>query len=137
MKTLITLTTSLVVVSAMALGAQSSTTATKTKVEVKGGKEVKVTGCIEADSGGGYALTHVADKGGALHSYMLVSDSDDLGKVVGQRVQIEGKIADSDNGKVEVKSKSEAAGKDTHTTVEGRGPYLGVKHMKKIAASCP
>ena len=100
---------------------------------------MKVTGCVEAGLHGGYVLTHVADKSGALHRYMLVSDSDDFSKVVGHRVQIEGKVADRDHGKVEIKSETKVDGpaKDTHSKAEGSGPYLGVKHMKTIAASCP
>jgi len=135
------LTCSLAVAGAVTLGAQSSETTTKTKIEVKDGKDVKVTGCVEANSSGsgGYLLTHVADKTGALHQYVLVSDSDDFSKLVGSRVQIEGKAADRGDGKVEIKSetKVDGPGKDTKSKAEGSGPYLGVKHMKSIAASCP
>lgn len=139
MMKLTTFTCVLSVAGAVALGAQSSETTTKTKVEVKDGKNVKVTGCVERDATGGFALTNVADKSGALHRYVLVSDSDDLSKQVGHRVQIEGKVADRDNGKVEIKSetKVDGPGKDTHSKVEGSGPYLGVKNLKMIAASCP
>jgi hypothetical protein len=134
-----TLTCVLAVAGAISLGAQSSETTTKTKIDVKDGKDVKVTGCVEAGAGSGYVLTNVADKGGALHSYTLVSDGDDFSKVVGQRVQIEGTVADRSHGKVEIKTetKVDGPGKDTHSKVEGSGPYLGVKHLKKIAASCP
>ena len=54
-------------------------------------------------------------------------------------MQIEGKVADRDHGKVEIKSETKVDGpaKDTHSKTEGSGPYLGVKHMKMIAASCP
>jgi len=125
-------------VGAVTLGAQSSTTKTQTKVEVKEGKDVKVTGCVESDPTGGFLLTHVADKDGALHSYTLVSDSDEFPKLVGKRVQIEGKIADSQNGKVEINSKTEVAGaKDTRAKIEGSGSFLGVKNVKTIAAVCP
>ena len=122
----------------VSVGAQSSESTTKTKVDVKDGKDMKVTGCVASD-GAGYVLTNVADKDGSLHSYMLVSDGEDFSKLVGQRVQIEGTVADSHHGKVEIKTetKVEGPGKDTHSKVEGKGPYLGVKHLKKIAASCP
>jgi len=138
MMKLISLTCCLAVAGAATLVAQSSKTTTKTTVEVKDGKDVKVTGCVEADSFGGYVLTHVADKSGALHRYMLVSDSDDFSKVIGHRVQIEGRVADRDHGKVEIKSetKTDGPGKDTSSKSEGSGPYLGVKHLKMIAASC-
>ena len=85
MMKLTTLTCCFAVAGAVTLGAQSSKTTTKTKIEVKDGKDVKVTGCVESDSNGSYVLTHVADKSGALHRYMLVSDSDDFSKVIGDR----------------------------------------------------
>jgi hypothetical protein len=139
MMKLTTLTCLLAVAGAVTAGAQSSETTTKTKIDVKDGKEMKVTGCVESGGEGGYLLTNVADKNGSLHSYMLVSDGDDFSKVVGQRVQIEGKVADRSHGKVEIKTETKVDGptKDTHSKLEGSGPYLGVKHMKTIAASCP
>jgi hypothetical protein len=141
MKKLTTLTCGLAVLGAVTLGAQSSKTTTKTEVQVKDGKDVTVTGCVEADAkgGGGYMLTHVADTSGALHRYTLVSDSDDFSAVIGHRVQIEGKVADREHGKVEIKSetKVDGTGKGTSSKAEGSGPYLGVKHMTTISASCP
>jgi len=144
MTKLTTLTCCFVAAGAVALGAQSDGTRTKTKVEVKDGKDVKVTGCVEAHALGGYILTNVADKSGALHRYMLVSDSENFAKQVGHRVQIEGKATDRDHGKVEITSESKTPGveQDTHTKFEANGdlsgmPYLGVEHMKMIAASCP
>jgi hypothetical protein len=145
MTKLTTLTCCFVAAGAVALGAQSlDGTRTRTKVEVKDGKDVKVTGCVEAHALGGYILTNVADKSGALHRYMLVSDSEDFAKQVGNRVQIEGKATDRDHGKVEITSESKTPGveHDTHTKFEASGdlsgmPYLGVEHMKMIAASCP
>ena len=143
---MIMLTGCLAVAGAVTLGAQSSTTTTttkvetttKTKVEIKNGKAVKVTGCVEVGSAGGYMLTNVADKSGALHRYILVSDSDDFSKVVHDRVEIDGRAGDIDHGKVEIKSETNVDGaKDTHSKTEGSAPYLGVKHMKMIATSCP
>ena len=126
---------------ALNLSAQTREIETKSKTTVKDGKEVTVTGCVARaeDARSQYMLTNVADKGGAVHSYLLVSDSDDFSKLIGQRVQIEGTVADSHHGKVEIKTetKVDGPGKDTHSKVEGKGPYLGVKHVKKIAASCP
>ena len=103
MKTFTTLTCMIALAGAVTVGAQSSETTTKTKVDVKDGKDVKVTGCVMSD-GSGYMLTNVADKDGAVHSYLLVSDSDDFSKLIGQRVQIEGTVADSHHGKVEIKT---------------------------------
>jgi hypothetical protein len=139
MMKLTTLTCCLALTGAVSLGAQSSKTTTETKIEIKNGKDVKVIGCVEAGgSSGSYVLTHVADKSGALHSYMLVSDGEDFAKVVGHRVQIEGKAADREHGKVEIKSetKVDGPGRDTSSKAEGTGPYLGVKHMNSLAATC-
>ena len=136
---LTSLTCCLTVAGAVALGAQSSESTTTTKIEIKNGKDVKVTGCVQAGLDGGYVLTQVDSKRGALHRYVLVSDDDDFSKVVGQRVEIEGKAADIDNGRVEIKTETKVDGpaSDTHSTVHDSGAYLGVKHMKTIAASCP
>jgi hypothetical protein len=75
---------------------------------------------------------------GAPNRYVLVSDGDDFSKVVGQRVEIEGKAADIDRARVEIKTETKVDGpaKDTHSKVQDSGAYLGVKHMKTIAASC-
>ncbi len=138
-RTVTTLTCFLAVASAVALSAQSSETTTKTKIEVEHGRDMTVTGCVTAGAAAGdYVLTHVATKGHAMHTYMLVSDNDDFSKVVGHRVQINGKVGDRGNGKVEIKTetKVDGPGKDTHSKTEGSGPYLGVKHMKRIAGSC-
>ena len=140
---LTTLTCCLAVSGAVALGAQSSETKTTTKINVKNGKDVTVTGCVEPFLGG-YILTNVADKSGAMHRYKLVSDSDDFSKHVGHRVVIEGKAADRGHGEVEIKSETKMDGVDqeTHSKTTASGDlssmaYLGVKHMKMIAASCP
>jgi hypothetical protein len=134
-----TLTACFAITAAVALGAQSSSTTTTTKIDVKDGKDVKVTGCIEASPYGGYVLTNVADKTGERHSYMLVSDSENFSKVLNDRVEIEGVIGDSRDGKVEIKTETKVDGpaRDTHSKVESKAPYLGVKSMKMIATSCP
>ena len=130
------------------LGAAPQQTEMKSKIEVKDGKSVDVTGCIAPmASGTGFMLTNVADKNGAMHSYMLVADDGDLSKHVGHRVQITGKAADRGDGKVEVDTKTKTKvehgdDKKTHSksTVKGDMPgvaYLGVKSVKMIAAVCP
>ena len=130
------------------LVAQSGQTETKSKVTVKDGKEVTVTGCLERTaSGAGFMLTHVADKGGTMHNYMLVSDDNDLAKHVGHRLQIDGKVTDRGDGKVKVETKTKTKvehgdDKETHSKSEMKGdmagvPFLGVKSMKMIAAACP
>jgi hypothetical protein len=130
------------------LGAQTSQTETKSRITVKDGKEVTVTGCVEPmASGTGFMLTNVADKTGALHSYMLVSDDADLSKHVGHRVQLSGKVTDRGDAKIEMETKTKTKmehgdDKETHSKSEVRGdahglPYLGVKSVKMIAAVCP
>jgi hypothetical protein len=138
----------LVTVSAAAFGAQTSERETKSKIAVKGGKDMLVTGCVEPTaSGAGFMLTNAADKTGALHSYMLVSDEADLSKHVGHRVQISGRAADQGDAKVETETKTKTKvergdNKETHSKSEMHGdlagvPFLGVKSVKMIAASCP
>jgi hypothetical protein len=130
------------------LGAQTAQTESKSKVTVKDGKEMTVTGCVEpAASGTAFMLTHVADKSGAMHNYMLVSDDGDLAKHVGHRMQIDGKVTDKGDGKIKVETKTTTKvehgdDKETHSKSELKGdmagvPFLGVKSMKMIAAACP
>jgi hypothetical protein len=132
----------------MGLAAQTAQTETKSTIKVKDGKSVTVTGCVAPMTGGpGLMLTNVADKTGALHDYMLVSDDADLGKHVGHRVRIEGKVTDRGDAKVSVETKTKTKvehGDDKETTekseVKGDAatmPYLGVHSVKMIAAVCP
>jgi hypothetical protein len=129
--------------SAATLGAQTSETTTKTKVHVKDGKHVSITGCVESGSTGEYLLTRVANNDGTSRQYVLVSGSNDFSKHVGHRVRIDGTAADGRHGKVKISSETKVDGvdKDTHEKLETRGdmssmPFLGVKHMKVLATSC-
>ena len=60
------LTCALAITGAATLGAQATetttTTTTTTKIDLTGGKHVKVTGCVEAGTDGGFVLTNVADE---------------------------------------------------------------------------
>jgi hypothetical protein len=142
----VALTLSMFVLTAATMAAQTKEVETKSKVAVKGGDDVLVTGCVEP-SATGFILTHVADKSGALHSYMLVSDDADLSKHVGHRVQISGKAADRGDATVKTETKTKTKvenGEDkeskSKSEVKGdlaRVPFLGVKSVKMIAASCP
>lgn len=131
-------------VSTIGAAAQTTQTETKTTVEVKNGESVTVTGCVEPVNGGhGFMLTHVADKKGAMHNYILVSDEGDLAKHIGHLVQIDGKVTDGKDGKVriETETKTKVEGGDDReskrkTEVEGASPYLGVRSIKMIAAAC-
>ena len=132
---------------AVGVAAQTTEQTTKSKLSVKDGKDVTVTGCVEPiASGTGYMLTNVADKRGALHSYMLVSDDVDLTKHVGQRVEIKGKATDRGDAKIETETKTKTNAehgdqRETHQKSEISGdlsglPFLGVKSVKLIAGAC-
>jgi hypothetical protein len=142
---LIGIASALALAGSVALGAQSES---KSKVTVKDGQDVTVTGCIaRSASGTGYMLTNVADKKGMMHDYMLAESEEDFSKHVGHRVTIEGKVADKGDGKVKVETKTKTKiedgdDKETKTKSEMRGDmdgvrFLGAKSMKMIAATCP
>ena len=136
---------------AQAIGAQDSGTKTesKTKVTIKDGKNVKVTGCVTRSQTGALTLTAVADKKSSLPDYILVLDDyqeKDLEKEIGHQVQVEGKAANQGDGKVkfEVEEKTKGTSGDEHKTersAEMSGdlklPLLGVKSFKMIAGACP
>ena len=142
---LIGMASALALAGSVALGAQ---TESKSKVMVKDGQDVTVTGCIARNaSGTGYMLTNVADKKGMMNDYMLAESEEDFSKHVGHRVTIEGKVADKGDGKVKVETKTKTKvedgdDKETKTKSEMRGDmdgvrFLGAKSMKMIAATCP
>src|SRR4029078_10434369 len=89
---------------AVGLSAQSSTTKTETKVDVKDGKEVTVTGCVEAsETGARYLLTHVEPRvGDPLTMFTLVGQESSVGRHLGHLVEIKGKVPNvGDDGKGE------------------------------------
>jgi hypothetical protein len=122
---------------AVGLGAQSGTTKTKTKVDVKDGKEIEVSGCLEKNPGGGYMLTTTQ---GSM-KYAIVTD-DDLSKHVGHRVELKGKAADRGDGKVKIESTVGSGDDKSKAKTEIKGSdmsgmhYLGLKSLKMISASC-
>ena len=128
----------LAAICAVGLGAQSGTTETKTKtkIDVKDGKNVTITGCLAANPSGGYMLTTTRGE----QKYALVTD-DDLSKHIGHRMEIKGKAADRGDGKVTIESTG-TSGSDTtkvKTELKGDSPdmnYLGVKSVKMISKSC-
>jgi hypothetical protein len=126
--------------------AQETESKSKTKIKVDDGKEMTVTGCVERGPEGGFTLTNVANKDGALGSYMLAAtddnDLDNLDKHVGHRVEVTGKAADKGKGKIKVESKMEGTSGKTESKSEVKGdlkglPYLGVKSFRMLAAVCP
>jgi hypothetical protein len=139
-KRLISAVTLSVLGCAVAVTAQTGTSERKekTKIEIKDGKEVTLTGCLERSSGvTSYILT---DEVGDL-KYAVVTD-DDLGRYVDHRVEIKGRAADRGDGKVKIERRTEGtSGRETESKVETRGdttvlPYLGLKSIKSVSASC-
>ena len=121
-----------------------TTTKEKTKIEIKDGKHVELSGCMARSLEGHYVLTN--DVGDL--KYMLVAD-DNLSKYVGRRVEVKGEATDNGDSKVTIKTTTgtsgEVAGKKmddhkstTKTEIEGDVgmPYLGVKSIKKLSNSC-
>ena len=127
----------LAAICAVGLDAQSGTTTTKTKVEVKDGKDITVGGCLERNPGGGYLLTTTS---GSM-KYVVVTD-DDLSKHVGHRVELKGKAADRGDGKVKIESTVGNGDDKAKAKTEIKGGdmsgmhYLGMKSLKMVSASC-
>jgi hypothetical protein len=132
------------------MAAQSGEVKRETKIEVKDGKNVTLTGCVErhSDPTGAtrFQLTDVADKNGRRGAYLLVDEGDDLEDHVGHLVEIRGKAADSDDGRVKVRSKTKVEredGDDTNTesTEEVKGdlrglPILDVDKVRMVRPTC-
>src|SRR6185295_7032419 len=85
---------------------QETQTTTKTKIEIKGGKDVTVVGCLEQRSNGEYVLTEAANNGRDEHFRYVLVTSENLSNRVGERVQIKGKAVTNGDGKVSVESKT-------------------------------
>lgn len=128
------------------LAAQTATVKSETKVDVKDGKDVTVTGCLaRSASGTAFLLNNVEGKDVASKAYILVGD--DLDAHIGHFIEVKGKASNiGSDGKVEVKTKTKIERDDaddkkteTKTTMEGDlagVPYLGVKSVKMIRSSC-
>ena len=128
------------------LAAQTATVKSESKVDVKNGKEVTVTGCLaRSASGTADLLNNVEGKDVTSKSYILVGD--DLDTHIGHFIEIKGKASNiGDDAKVEVKTKTKVERDDaddkkteTKTTMEGDlagVPYLGVKSVKMIRNTC-
>jgi hypothetical protein len=125
---------------------QETQTTTKTKVEIKGGKDVTVIGCLERQSDGDYLLTDARRHGRVEHSRYALVTSQDLSKHVGERVEIKGKAVTSGDGKVSVESKTKTEVENGHdqeskSKTEGTAgafglPFLGVRSMRTLSSSC-
>jgi hypothetical protein len=125
---------------------QETQTTTKTKVAIKGGKDVTVTGCLEQRSSGDYLLTDVYENHRLGPSQYALVTSEDLSKHVGERVEIRGNAVTRGDGTVTVESETKTEvenGKDQETKTKTEGttgafdlPYLGVRSIKMRSSSC-
>jgi len=125
---------------ATGVAAQSATTERheKTKIEIKGGKDVTLTGCLQRSSGTtDYVLVdeHRAD------TYAVVTE-DDLGKYVDKRVRVRGRAADRGDATVKIEHKVRGtSGESSEAKVEAKGdttaiPYLGLRSISEIGSTC-
>lgn len=141
----------MVACAALGVQAQEVTKITKeSSVKIKDGDDVKVIGCVRR-AAGGYALSNLSGNSDRIPHFRLVFDKDsrleDVDKYVGQKVEIEGEAALSDDAKVEVRTKTKREiedGPDEHvqTKTEISGdpqpfPLLKVDHVKRVSESCP
>jgi hypothetical protein len=137
---LVTSATIALLACAVGASAQSGTTERKekTKVEIKGGKDVTMTGCLERSAGTtDWVLT---DDIGRV-KYAVVTD-DDLSKYVNRRVEIKGRAADRGDARVKIEQKVEGtSGETSETKVETKGDstamsFLGLRSIKTVGSSC-
>ena len=91
----------------VSLSAQSTAVKSETKVTVKDGKDVTVTGCLgRAADGNGFMLTDVEGRDVKSRSYILVGE-DDLDEHLGHLIEVKGKASNiGDDARVEVKTKT-------------------------------
>lgn len=142
-----TATTLALTLAAGAAAAQSTKVKSETRIEVKDGKEVKLTGCVaRSASGAAYLLNDVEGRDVPSRSYILVGDVD-LDSHIGHLVEVKGRASDAgDDAKIEVKTKTKVERDDaddkkteSKTTIEGDlagVPYLGVKSVKMVRSTC-
>jgi hypothetical protein len=131
---------------AVAAGAQEikKTTQQMQTIEIKSGKPVAVTGCVNRSTEGHYVLMN--DSGDL--KYVLVTD-DNLTPLIRHLVEVKGLATDKGDAKVTIKktvgTTGEVAGRKldgpkrtTKTELAGdiEMPYLGVKSIRQLADSC-
>ena len=130
----------LAAICAVGLGAQSGTTETKTKtkIDVKDGKDVTISGCLAANPGGGYMLTTTSGDHEirAGHGRRLCRSTLDIGWRSRARRRIAATARSRSN-----RRPARAAARKKRVTTEMKGDmpgmhYLGVKSVKMISKSC-
>jgi hypothetical protein len=144
-RTLVAIVLAVTGAAGLAAQTQETKTTTKTKIQIKGGKDVTVVGCLDRGVNGDFILTKVrANKGADSPQYALVT-SEDLSKHVGERLEIRGKVVSEGNGTVSVESKTKTEvehGKDSETKAKTEGaiahkmPFLGVTSSRTLGSPC-
>jgi hypothetical protein len=125
---------------------QETKTTTNTKIELKGGKDVTLIGCLDRNSNGDYLLTRVPTNRRKEASHYTLITSEDLSKHVGERIEIRGKVVVNGNGTVSVESTTKTEvdnGTDRETKAKTEGaigaldmPFLGVTSTKTLGSFC-
>jgi hypothetical protein len=125
---------------------QETKTTTNTKIELKGGKDVTLIGCLDRNSNGDYLLTRVPTNRRKEASQYTLITSEDLSKHVGERIEIRGKVVVNGNGTVSVESTTKTEvdnGTDRETKAKTEGaigaldmPFLGVTSTKTLGSFC-
>jgi hypothetical protein len=125
---------------------QETKTTTNTKIELKGGKDVTLIGCLDRNSNGDYLLTKVPTNRRQEASQYTLITSEDLSKHVGERIEIRGKVVVNGNGTVSVESTTKTEvdnGTDRETKAKTEGaigaldmPFLGVTSTKTLGSFC-
>jgi hypothetical protein len=125
---------------------QETKTTTDTKIELKGGKDVTLIGCLDRNSNGDYLLTRVPTNRRKEASHYTLITSEDLSKHVGERIEIRGKVVVNGNGTVSVESTTKTEvdnGTDRETKAKTEGaigaldmPFLGVTSTKTLGSFC-
>jgi hypothetical protein len=125
---------------------QETKTTTNTKIELKGGRDVTLIGCLDRNSNGDYLLTRVPTNRRKEASQYTLITSEDLSKHVGERIEIRGKVVVNGNGKVSVESTTKTEvdnGTDRETKAKTEGaigaldmPFLGVTSTKTLGSFC-
>ena len=124
---------------------QQTKTTTETKTEIKGGKDLTVTGCVER-VGNDYVLSGVKQDGGKGPTRYALVTKQDLSNNIGHRVEVKGKAVTDGNGTVSVESKTktevgDAPDKKTTTKTAGTNgvldmPFLSVTTIESRSSSC-
>jgi len=125
---------------------QGTKTTTTTKTEIKNGKDLTVTGCLEKGTGTDYVLNVTRQNGNKEPSRYSLITKEDLSAHVGHRVEVHGKAVTDGHGTVSVESKvktevGNTAAQETKTKTEGTSgvletAFLSVTTIEPRSSSC-